>query len=198
MWSGFFGVFIMRPVRFACAVASVLAFSVLPSLAQDQAPPNPMSPVSNVLSKITNSPDGWTKNLDGSYKQAASGVLCPVQFKSFGLDDVRGPSADNPNILGVCRYHDGNGRSGSIRVRKYVEGWGSDQSLAENDKKLMDGGPDAPPMLMRASIDKRTAASRLTVTTVRNGYLIDCSVAQIEHSTPRGDFPLYCTTIPPQ
>jgi hypothetical protein len=50
-------------------------------------------------------------------------------------------------------------------------------------------------MLMRASTDKRTAASRLTVTIVRNGYLVDCSVAQIEHSRPKGDFPLYCTTL---
>ncbi|HEY8947938.1 MAG TPA: hypothetical protein VIM56_03540 [Rhizomicrobium sp.] len=188
----------MRPVFFAFAVASVLAFAVLPSVAQDKPTASPLSPVTNVLSKITNSPDGWTKNLDGSYRQAASGVLCPFQFKRFELENVSGPSTENPNIIGACRYHDGNGRSGSIRIRKYVEGWGSDQSLAENDKRLMDGGPDAPPMLMRASVDHKTAASRLTVTTVRNGYLIDCSVAQIERSTPRGDFPLYCTTIPPQ
>jgi len=187
----------MRPFRFACAVASVLAFSVLPSLAQDDAktPPNPLMPVSKVLSKVSNLPDGWSRNMDGSYRQSASGVLCPVQFKSFGLDDVFGPSQDNPNILGVCRYHDGNGRSGAIRIRKFVPDWGSDMSLAENDKKLMDGGPDAPPMLMRASVDRRTSASRLTVTIVRNGYLVDCSVAQIEHSIPKGDFPLYCTTL---
>jgi len=186
----------MRLVRIACAALPVLAFSILPSLAQDKTPPNPMSPVSNVLSKITDSPEGWTKNLDGSYKQAESGILCPFQFKRFELQDLRGPSTDNPNIIGVCRYLDGNGRTGSIRIRKYVEGWGSDESLAANDKKLMTGGEDAPPMLMRASIDHRTAASRLTVTTVRRGYLVDCSVAQIERSTPRGDFPLYCTTIP--
>jgi hypothetical protein len=169
----------------------------MPSLAQDAGGANPLSPVTSVLGKITNSPDGWSKNLDGSYKQAASGVLCPQRFKTFGLDDVRGPSADNPNILGLCIYHDGNGRSGAIRIRKFVPDWGSDMSLAENDKRLMDGGTDAPPMLMRASIDRRTAASRLTVTIVRNGFLVDCSVAQIEHSTPRGDFPLYCTTISP-
>jgi hypothetical protein len=186
----------MRPVRFACAVVSVLGFSVLPSLAQDKTPPNPLSPVSDVLSKITNSPDGWTKNLDGSYKQAESGVPCPVQFKQFDLEKVIGPSTDNPNILGVCRYSDDNGRTGAIRIRKYVEGWGSDLSLAENDKKLMAGGEDAPPMLMRSSVDRKTAASRLTVTTARRGYLVDCSVAQIEHSRPRGDFPLYCTTLP--
>lgn len=186
----------MRLVRVACAALPVLAFSILPSLAQDKAPPNPLSPVSNMLGKLTDTPDGWTKNLDGSYKQAESGVLCPFQFKRFELQDVRGPSTDNPNILGVCRYEDGNGRTGAIRIRKYVEGWGSDFSLADNDKRLMTGGADAPPMLMRASIDHKTAASRLTVTTVRNGFLVDCSVAQIEHSIPKGDFPLYCTTIP--
>ena len=186
----------MRLVRVACAALPVLAFSILPSLAQDKTPPNPLSPVSNVLSKITDSPEGWTKNLDGSYKQAETGILCPFQFKRFELQNVLGPSADRPNIVGVCRYEDGNGRTGSIRIRKYVEGWGSNESIAGNDKKLMAGGEDAPPMLMRASIDRKTAASRLTVTTVRHGFLVDCSVAQIERSTPRGDFPLYCTTIP--
>lgn len=184
----------MRLVLVACAALPVLAFSILPSLAQDKTPPNPMSPVSNVLSKITDSPDGWTKNLDGSFKQAESGILCPFQFKQFELQDVRGPSADNPNIIGTCRYQDGNGRSGSIRIRKYVEGWGSDESLAANDKQLM--GADAPPMLMRASVDHKTAAARLTVTTTRRGFLVDCSVAQIGHDRPKGDFPLYCTTIP--
>lgn len=165
---------------------------MLPSLAQDNAPPT--APISNVLQTIAHNPDGWTRNMDGSYKQAASGVLCPVQFKTFSLQEVTGPATDRPNILGVCRYTDGAGRMGSIRVRKYVEGWGSNESIAANDKDLM--SPNPPPMLMRASVDHKTGASRLTVTTVRNGYLIDCSVAQIEHSRPRGDFPLYCTTIP--
>jgi hypothetical protein len=186
----------MRLVRLACVALPVLAFSVLPSLAQDKAPPPPTQPISNILSKITNTPKGWTQNLNGSYKQAESGVLCPVQFKNFTLEDVKGPSEKYPNILGTCRYEDGRGRTGAIRVRKYIEGWGSDLSRADNDKQLMAGGADAPPMLMRSSVDRKTAASRLTVTTVRNGYLIDCSVAQIEHSTPKGDFPLYCTTIP--
>lgn len=184
----------MRPVRFACAIASVLAFSVLPSLAQDKAPPNPLAPVSDALQAIAHNPDGWTPNMNGSYRHAASGVLCPVQFQTFSLQAVTGPSKENPNVLGVCRYSDGVGRTGSIRVRNYVEGWGSNESIAANDKALM--SPNPPPMLMRASTDRRTGASRLTVTTVRNGYLVDCSVAQIEHSIPKGDFPLYCTTIP--
>jgi hypothetical protein len=186
----------MRLVRLACAALPVLVFSVLPSLAQDKAPPPPTQAISNILGKITNTPDGWSQNMDGSYRQAESGVLCPIQFKNFYLDNVTGPSKDNPNILGACRYSDGRGRTGAIRIRKYVEGWGSDLSLAANDKQLIDGGADAPPMLMRSSVDRRTAASRLTVTTTRRGFLIDCSVAQIEHSIPKGDFPLYCTTIP--
>lgn len=189
----------MRAMSVACAAISALAFSVLPSLAQDQgAPPSPLSPVTNVLGKITNTPDGWTKNLDGSYRQAESDILCPFRFKTFELQTVEGVSTDRPNIIGVCRYGDGNGRTGSIRIRKFVPGWGSDTTLAANDKTLMDGGPDAPPMLMRASTDRHSGAARLTVTTARHGYLIDCSVAQLGSNRPRGDFPLYCTTIPPQ
>jgi hypothetical protein len=183
-------------MRMACVAGAVLSLvSVLPSFAQDQAP-NPLKPVSDVLQAITNNPDGWTRNMDGSYKQAESGVLCPMQFKSFNLQSVSGPDAASANILGNCHYADGNGRSGSIRVRKYVEGWGSDITIAANDKTLMATDGSAPPMLMRASTDRKSGASRLTVTTDRRGFLIDCSVAQIEHSIPRGDFPLYCTTIP--
>jgi hypothetical protein len=188
----------MRAMRVACAVVSIfvatVAASVLPSLAQDKAPPNPLSPVSNILQTIAHNPEGWTRNMNGSYRQAESDILCPVQFRTFILGDVTGPSKDNPNILGVCHYSDGLGRTGAIRIRKYVAGWGSDISLAGNDRRLMSA--DAPPMLMRSSVDRRTGAYRLTVTTVRHGYLIDCSVAQIEHSVPKGDFPLYCTTIP--
>ena len=163
-----------------CGVAMSMAISMTAALAQDsktqQTPPNPLSPVSGILSAVTNAPDGWTPNLDGSYRNAAANIACPKTFKDFTLNNVTGPAADSPNVLGACRYNDGEGRTGSIRIRKYQEGWGSDLSLASNDR--------------------RTGASRLTVTTVRNGYLVDCSVAQIEHSMPKGDFPLYCTTIP--
>jgi hypothetical protein len=173
-----------------CCAALVV---VSPSLAQ--APPaNPLAPLSDILQKVTNTPEGWTRNMDGSYRQSAVGVLCPASFISFRLDNVSGPSVDDPNIIGLCRYRDGDGRTGAIRIRRYVEGRGSDLSTAENDKSLM--SPDAPPMLMRTSVDRRTGASRLTVTTVREGFLIDCSVAQMQHERPPGDFPLYCTTIP--
>jgi len=181
----------MRLGRSIVAAYALLVVASTPSLAD---PPNPLSPVTSVLQAITGTPVGWSRNLDGSYNHPQSGVLCPNSFKSFAFKELSPPSADNPNILGVCRYQDGEGRTGAIRVRKYVEGWGSDMSIADNDKALM--AADAPPMLMRASVDRKTGASRLTVTTMRNGYLIDCSVAQIEHFRPRGDFPLYCTTIP--
>ena len=178
-------------MRLVGCVVALLIMAVTPSLAD---PPNPVSPVGAVLQTISGTPDGWSRNLDGSYKHPQSGVLCPTSFKSFDLEGLSPPPADNSNILGVCRYRDGEGRMGAIRVRKYVEGWGSEMSIAANDKALM--AADAPAMLMRASVDRKTGASRLTVTTAREGYLIDCSVAQIEPSRPRGDFPLYCTTIP--
>lgn len=182
-------------MRRVAVVFAGLLLSVAPTLA-DSPPPNPLKPVSDVLQKIANNPDGWTRNMDGSYRQADSQVLCPIQFKSFSLDNVTGPQQDNPNVLGVCRYTDGAGRTGAIRVRKFVEGWGSDISLAANDKALMATDGSAPPMLMRNSVDRKTRAYRLTVTTLHQGFLVDCSVAQIEHSIPRGDFPLYCTTLP--
>jgi hypothetical protein len=182
-------------MRVLLQTAAVCAASILaaPSLAQEP-PASPLAPLSDIFQKVTNTPGGWTRNMDGSYKQSATGVLCPASFTSFTLDNVSGPSGDEPNIIGLCRYRDGEGRTGAIRIRKFVEGWGSDLSTSENDKALME--PDPPPMLMRASVDRKTAASRLTVTIARNGYLIDCSVAQIEHGRPPGDFPLYCTTIP--
>jgi hypothetical protein len=183
----------MRVLPYAAICCAAIAGLVSPSLAQEP-PPNPLTPLSDIFQKVANAPDGWTRNMDGSYKQSAAGVLCPASFRSFRLGDVTGPSAEEANIVGLCRYRDDDGRTGAIRIRKFVDGWGSDLSTAENDKALM--GPNPPPMLMRASIDRKTAASRLTVTTVRNGFLVDCSVAQVGHERPPGDFPLYCTAIP--
>jgi len=176
----------------ACGASVVAASSVA---AQDK-PPTPFNAITGILQKVTDTPSGWSRNMDGSYKHPESGVLCPIYFKTFRFESITGPSDDAPNIVGNCHYRDAEGRSASIRIRTYVEGWGSDQSTAANDKALMAKDGSAPPMLMRASVDHKTAASRLTVTTMRNGYLIDCSVAQIGHDIPRGDFPLYCTTIP--
>jgi len=184
----------MRRILLAAAGGALLIVG-FGANAQDK-PPSPFNAVTGLLQKVTDTPSGWSRNMDGSYKHPESGVLCPTYFKTFRFESITGPSDDAPNIVGNCHYRDGEGRSASIRIRTYVEGWGSDESTAANDKALMATDGSAPPMLMRASVDHKTAASRLTVTTMRNGYLIDCSVAQIEHNIPRGDFPLYCTTIP--
>jgi hypothetical protein len=158
-------------------------------------PPNPLKPVSDVLQAITGQTNGWTRNMNGSYRQAESGVLCPIRFTSFHFDSLLSPAKDDSNVLGVCRYSDGAGRVGTIRVRKPGDVHDPDGTVAGNDKQLLATDGSAPPMLMRTSVDRKTGGSRLTVTVATNGFLVDCSVVQIEHHTPRGDFPLYCTTI---
>jgi len=154
-------------------------------------------PLSTLISNLTGNslPAGWSRNLDGSFKQSDSGVLCPKTFQGYTMDNLIGPSPDRPNILGVCVYTDGAGRTGAIRVRKYLEGWGDDEATAENDKKLMATDGTAPPMLMRTGISRRTGGGRVTVTVDRSGYLVDCSVTQLGHETPDRAFALYCSTL---
>jgi len=183
-------------MRMRVAFGAFVAAALLPvsiSFAAD-APSSPLSPVGSVLQAVTNSPEGWTKNMDGSFRHASTGVLCPADFKSFHIRDVVNPSDMPSSVLGICRYSDGEGRTGAIRIRSYPDSANMDAATVENDKLLM--APDAPPMLMRASVDRKTANSRLTVTIARKGFLVDCSVSEIGHDRPRGDFPLYCTTIP--
>jgi hypothetical protein len=183
-------------MRMRAVAISVFALAVSGVPVMAGPPPNPFTPVTGVLQAISGTPDGWTRNMDGSYKHPASGVLCPIDFKDFHFDGFVDPTKTDSNVLGICRYKDGEGRIGTIRVRQPGDVTDPDGAVAANDKALMAPGGDAPPMLMRASMDRKTGGSRLTVTIARNGYLVDCSVLQIEHNTPRGDFPLYCTTIP--
>jgi hypothetical protein len=179
----------MYKVRFFGVALAMLFIPSVSSLAAD----SPLSPIGNVLQALTDNPAGWTRNMDGSYRQAETGVLCPKQFKSFSLQGLVAPSDAQPTVLGVCRYTDGEGRTGTIRVRRYPDD-GMDATTVANDKALM--APDAPPMLMRASVDRPSAGTRLTVTIARKGFMVDCSVVQVERDRPKGDFPLYCTTIP--
>lgn len=184
-------------ISLVCAAVAAVAFSSA-GLAQpqQQQPQQPQTfPLSNVLTSIAggSTPAGWTRNMDGTYKQSESGVLCPKQFGGYDFASIDGPDAARPNILGVCRYSDGQGRTGAIRIRRYVEGWGDNVSLVSNDKTLM--GQSAPPMLMRHSSDRPNGGSRLTVTVVKNGLLVDCSVWQASHETPNRSFPLYCSTL---
>ncbi len=177
----------MRSVLACAALVVALGAFIQPAAPAD-------FPLTGVLNKLAGDlPDGWTRNMDGSYKQAESGVLCPKEFKNFDFTRLQGPSKDRPDVLGICYYSGDSGRVGSIRIRRYV----ADQdngSRGENDKLLMakDG---APPLLLRTGIDRSNGGGRVTATVVRNGLLVDCSVWQPEHSVPKSDFLLYCTTI---
>jgi hypothetical protein len=181
----------------AISVFALVLSGILPAVSGMAADtPSPLTPVTDVLQAVSGTPDGWSRNMDGSYKHPASGVLCPTSFKDFHFDGFTAPAKDDSNVLGVCRYRDGAGRIGTIRVRRPGPVADPGGTIADNDKALLAGGADAPPMLMRASVERKTGGSRLTVTIARNGFLVDCSVVQIEPNKPRGDFPLYCTTIP--
>lgn len=167
------------------ASASMIGFT---ALAQ------PTAPLSGLMSTIAGDvPQGWSRNMDGSYKQAESGVLCPKSFKSFYFKSIEAPSKNDASVLGTCLYSDGSGRVASIRVRRYASGDAG--PLADNDKLLM-AKDNPPPMLLHTGLDHANGGGRATATVVRNGLLVDCSVWQPEHSVPRSDFLLYCTTIP--
>jgi hypothetical protein len=176
-----------KSMRFALAFA--VAASLSPAFADST------FPLAGLLDSLAgNPPDGWSRNMDGSYKQAASGVLCPKTFKSFTFKSIEGPAKDNPDQLGTCLYSGPAGRVGSVRIRRYAAG--GDGSVSANDRSLMATDGTAPPLLMHAGIDRKNGGGRVTATVVRNGLLVDCSVWQPEHSAPKSDFLLYCTTLP--
>ena len=182
----------MSASGWVCAAVSALAM-VCASPAE--AAPGDF-PLSNVFTKLSgNLPAGWGRNMDGSFKQSASGVLCPKSFQGFDFTKLVGPDATRPNILGICLYSDGSGRTGAIRIRSYVEGWGDDEAIANNDKLLMATDGSAPPMMMRVGTNRRTAGGRVTVPVTKNAYLVDCSVTQLSHETPDRAFALYCSTL---
>jgi hypothetical protein len=182
----------MRASRSIHAAISALAImTTVPALA---APAE--FPLSRIFTSLSgNLPDGWGRNMDGTFKQSASGVLCPKTFQSFDFQRLIGPDPATPNVLGTCLYSDGAGRTGAIRIRSYLEGWGDDQAMSTNDKLLMATDGSAPPMLMRAGISRKTGGGRLTVTVDKSGYLVDCSVTQLSHETPDRAFALYCSTL---
>src|SRR3954468_7574796 len=78
------GGFPMRSILFAgFAAGALLGPTAVEAQQPTTQPPPPTGPVSNLLSTITNMPPGWTRNLDGTYRQSEAGVLCPKTFKSF-------------------------------------------------------------------------------------------------------------------
>ena len=186
----------MRSMLFVALVVSVFPVAPLAQAQQPQTqpPPPPTGPVSNLLSTITNMPPGWTRNMDGTYRQSEADVLCPKVFKSFAFQRLQPSEPGRPDVLGTCTYAGDTGRIGTIRIRRY-SGEGDNGQLAANDKALMTKGASAPPLLLHTGIDRKTGGGRATATVARNGLLVDCSVWQPEHSVPKSDFLLYCTTL---
>ncbi|HTK79655.1 MAG TPA: hypothetical protein VL286_04370, partial [Rhizomicrobium sp.] len=166
-----------RSVLLVASIAGWIALAGLTASGQ------PTAPLSGIMSTLAGDvPQGWSRNMDGSYKHAASGVLCPKDFKGFVFRRAEGPSKENPDVLGTCYYSGDSGRIGTIRIRHYAGG--ETGPLSDNDKLLM-AKDAAPPMLLHAGIDRANGGGRATATVVRNGLLVDCSVWQPEHSTPR-------------
>jgi hypothetical protein len=185
----------MRSILFAgFAAGALLGPTAVEAQQPTTQPPPPTGPVSNLLSTITNMPPGWARNLDGTYRQSEAGVLCPKTFNSFAFQRFQPPEADRPDVLGTCTYTGDTGRIGTIRVRRY-SGEGDKGQLAANDKALMAKDGSAPPLLLHTGTDRKTGGGRATATVARNGLLVDCSVWQAEHSVPKSDFLLYCTTL---
>lgn len=184
-------------MRILLGIAIAIGGLAWASIAQTQSQPAPSPPtsaVSNLLSTLANMPPGWTRNIDGSYRQAEADVLCPKSFREFTFQRFQAPEGDRPDMLGACYYAGANGRVGTIRVRRY-SGDNGKGGLAQNDKALMAKDGTAPPLLLHTDIDRKTGGGRATATVARNGLLVDCSVWQPEHAVPKSDFLLYCTTL---
>ncbi|MFL6689377.1 MAG: hypothetical protein ACJ8IR_04200 [Alphaproteobacteria bacterium] len=199
----------MRIVSVVALTASVLALALSAQAQSQSAPPAtqtapaasqpapsppspPPNPISTILTKITDMPPGWTRNMDGSYRYSEAGVRCPITFKTFTFERFQPPDKDRPDVLGICYYKGDTDRIGSIRVRRYP-GASDHSALAENDRQLM--SKDAPQILLHSGIDSKNGGGRATATVGRNGLLVDCSVWHPEHDIPRSDFLFYCTTL---
>lgn len=110
-------------------------------------------------------------------KHEASGTNCLAQVNGFQRMQFSG--GVEPNVLGSCLYVDdtGTGDAG-IRVRRYAPGIGESQTEIENDRALMEPDPRGTPLFMarmgEATLRDGKMGGRLTITKVRNGYLVDC------------------------
>jgi hypothetical protein len=141
-------------------------------------------------------PAGWSRAADGSYIHAASGINCPAELKGYRFKSLDGASA--PNFEGVCTYDNGDGETGLIRVRHYVEGAGETPLAIQNDYNLMHpqmsnggtmvatfrGGP--------GPVVDGVQTYQIVLTNVMKGFLVDCIARHADKAQPAMDFPLAC------
>src|ERR1700743_1158403 len=92
------GIF-MRLRSVAISVFALTLSGAVSGMAADAPAINPLTPVTPVLQTVSGVPDGWSRNMDGSYKHPASGVLCPIDFKDFHFDGFTPPAKDDSNVL---------------------------------------------------------------------------------------------------
>jgi hypothetical protein len=121
-------------------------------------------------------PELWTMPPDGTLHEA-SGTKCLAEVKGFDRMEFSG--AADP-VLGTCIYIDdtGTGDAG-VRVRRYLPGVGGSRTEIENDRTLMEPDPNIGAPLFTVRMGAATTrdgkmGGRLTITKVRNGYLVDC------------------------
>ena len=116
-----------------------------------------------------------------------SGLSCPTTIETYTFQSVDG--ARRPNILGVCKYTDADGRIGEIRLRRYVSGIGETPLAIRNDEALMGGAPTGGPpgakMMGTFRVGpgpriNRQATRQEVQTVVRRGLLVDCVEIQTD------------------
>ena len=121
-------------------------------------------------------PGHWSMGSEAEVHDG-SGAKCPLMVTGFAPLQFQG--ASSANLLGTCIYasDSGNGDAG-LSVRRYVPSTESKEAN-EYDRMLMEpkAGEDAPMMAVQmAAVTTRdgTKGGKITITKVRNGYLVDC------------------------
>jgi hypothetical protein len=122
-------------------------------------------------------PVQWTMSADGS-RHEASGVNCAENVVGFG--PLQFQDGDGANLLGACAYMDATGTGDAgLRVRRYAPGEGESREAISNDRQLMEPDPRTGAPLFTVRMTPATTrdgimGGRVTITKVRNGYLVDC------------------------
>jgi hypothetical protein len=118
---------------------------------------------------------GWKMD-GGAALHDASMTACPATLP--GLEALTFIGRAEPNIIGTCTYKDGaGGGDAGMQVRRYMRDVGESQDAIQNDRALMEPGPDAPFMMVRFTpIMTRDGkrGGRVVITKTRGGLLIDC------------------------
>lgn len=144
-------------------------------------------------------PVGWSRSADGTYTHDASGVHCPPQIAGYSLKSIEG--ASDPNFDGICTYEKAQGEIGLLRVRHYVEGVGETPLAIRNDYGLMH--PDQSPQKVVSAfrggpgpVVDGVETTQFVLTSVSNGYLLDCIARHKTKEMPPIDFPQACSGSP--